>query len=124
MNGSYEVKDKRMAAYLAKAKQLQSTFDEFTILQVPRSENAQSDALANLGSTTNNRPKSILVVHLLQPTIQEEEIVMPVDHDTSWMEPLMKYLQADILPGDRAESRKVKVKATKFCILYDKLYKK
>ena len=35
MNGLYEARDQRMTAYLAKAKQLQSTFDEFTIQQIP-----------------------------------------------------------------------------------------
>ena len=71
MNGSYEARDQRMSAYLIKAKQIQSTFDKFSIEQIPRSENARADALANLGSTTTSGSKSIPVVHLMSPTIQE-----------------------------------------------------
>ncbi|KAK4836989.1 hypothetical protein QYF36_001917 [Acer negundo] len=36
MTGSYEARNQRMTAYLAKAKQFQSAFDEFDIQQIPR----------------------------------------------------------------------------------------
>ncbi|KAK1584217.1 hypothetical protein Q3G72_030878 [Acer saccharum] len=71
MNGTYEAKDQRMSAYLIKAKQLQSTFDEFSVEQIPRSENARVDALASLESMTTNGSKSIPIIHLMSPTIQE-----------------------------------------------------
>ncbi|KAK0573319.1 hypothetical protein LWI29_006354 [Acer saccharum] len=124
MNGTYEARDQRMSAYLTKAKQLQSTFDEFTIEQILRSENARADALANLGSTTTNGSKSIPIMHLMSPTIQEAEVLAPIDHGRNWMEPIFNYLQVDIPPDDRTEARRIKAKATKFCILYGKLYKK
>ncbi|KAK0592411.1 hypothetical protein LWI29_018735 [Acer saccharum] len=124
VNGTYEARDQRMSAYLNKVKQLQSTFDEFSIEQIPRSENTRADALASLGSTTTNSSKSVPIIHLMSPSIQESETVAPVDNGRSWIEPIFNYLQADILPGDRAEARRIKAKAAKFCILYGKLYKK
>ena len=48
LEGSYEAKDPRMTAYLKKVKELRSTFDDFNIQQIPRSENGHADALANL----------------------------------------------------------------------------
>ena len=60
----------------------------------------------------------------MSPTIQEVEILAPVDHRINWMEPIFNYLQADILPDDRTEARRIKAKAVKFCILYGKLYRK
>ena len=124
MNGLYEARDQRTTAYLVKAKQLLSTFEEFTIQQIPRSENARADALASLVLTTTNGSKSIPVVHLMSPIIQEAEITAPVDQGTSWMDPIQTYLQADILPGDKSEARKIKAKAVKFYVIYGKLYKK
>ncbi|KAK1554732.1 hypothetical protein Q3G72_016522 [Acer saccharum] len=124
VNGTYEARDQRMSAYLNKVKQLQSTFDEFSIEQIPRSENTRADALASLGSTTTNNSKSVPIIHLMSPSIQESETVAPVDNGRSWIELIFNYLQADILPGDRAEARRIKAKAAKFCILYGKLYKK
>ncbi|KAK0573106.1 hypothetical protein LWI29_003140 [Acer saccharum] len=103
---------------------IKSTFDEFPIEQIPRSENTRADALASLGSTITNGSKSVPIVHLMSPSIQELEILAPVDNGRSWIEPIFSYLQADILPDDRVEARKIKAKAAKFCILYGKLYKK
>ena len=113
-----------MIAYLAKAKLLQSNFDEFTIQQVPRSENSRADILASLGSTTTYGSKLIPVVHLTSPTIQETIIIAPIDHGSSWMDPILDYLRVDILTVDKTETRKIKAKVAKFCILYGKLYKK
>ncbi|KAK0607684.1 hypothetical protein LWI29_018587 [Acer saccharum] len=105
-------------------KVIKSTFDEFSIEQIPRSENTRADALVNLGSTTTNSSKSVPIIHLMSPSIQESETMAPVDNGRSWIEPIFNYLQADILPDDRAETRKIKAKAAKFSILYGKLYKK
>ncbi|KAI9174582.1 hypothetical protein LWI28_019545 [Acer negundo] len=101
--------------------------DEKWTLSIDGSSNIKGsglDALAGLGSTTSNGTKSIPVVHLMSPTIQAGEVLTPVDHGKSWMDPILAYLQADILLGDRSDSRKVKAKAVKFCIMYGKLYKK
>ena len=38
-----------MASYLEHVKNLQSTFKEFDIAQIPRLDNNHADALANLG---------------------------------------------------------------------------
>ncbi|KAK0595504.1 hypothetical protein LWI29_007317 [Acer saccharum] len=125
MNGTYEARDRRMSAYLNKVKQLQSTFDKFSIEQIPRAENTRVDALASLGSTTTtNNSKSVPIVHLMSPSIQEPEILALVDNGRSWIEPIFNYLQAYILPDDRVEARKIKAKSAKFSILYGKLYKK
>ncbi|KAK4856809.1 hypothetical protein QYF36_021535 [Acer negundo] len=121
LNGTYEARDRRMSAYLNKVKHLQSTFDEFSIEQIPRAENTQADALASLGSTTTNNSKLVPIVHLMSPSIQESEILAPVDNGRSWIDPIVNYLQADILPDDRVERMKIKAKSAKFCILYGKL---
>ncbi|XP_057770831.1 uncharacterized protein LOC130990626 [Salvia miltiorrhiza] len=51
IQGAYRVKDAKMIAYLGKIKELQCSFEEFTIIQVPRGDNSHADALANLGSS-------------------------------------------------------------------------
>ena len=49
--GTYQDRDLKMASYLEHVKTLQSTFEEFNISQIPRTENTHADALANLGSS-------------------------------------------------------------------------
>jgi len=46
VKGELEARDMRMQEYLDKARQLQSSFESFTIQQVPRSRNAHADSLA------------------------------------------------------------------------------
>ena len=53
INGTYAAKDSKMTAYLDVVKKLVKEFDKCKIEQVPRDQNSQADALANLGSAIN-----------------------------------------------------------------------
>ena len=44
----FEAKDERMQGYLSQVKCMQSKFDSFDLLHVPRSGNAHADSLAML----------------------------------------------------------------------------
>ncbi|GKF10827.1 reverse transcriptase domain-containing protein [Tanacetum coccineum] len=52
VNGSYVAKESGMVQYLEKVKTLASNFKEFSIKQVPRSENKKADALSKIASTS------------------------------------------------------------------------
>lgn len=54
-----------MSTYLAKVRKLQSNFEEFLIDQLPRSENCDVDALANLGSSISSKYRRMLPVEIL-----------------------------------------------------------
>ncbi|KAK4841852.1 hypothetical protein QYF36_011535 [Acer negundo] len=104
LNETYEARDRRMSAYLNKVKHLQSTFDEFSIEQIPRAENTRADALASLGSTTT---KQFKVGSHSPPHV-----------------PIYSRIRNIGTSRQRVEARKIKAKSAKFCILYGKLYKK
>ncbi|XP_060972410.1 uncharacterized protein LOC133038318 [Cannabis sativa] len=117
-----------MTAYLEKTKELQSTFDEFTVSQVPRENNSHADALANLGSSIQTTsPKTIPMVYLQWPAVwkkEEEEEVNDVANEKTWMTPIIEYLEKDVLPEDKNEARRVKAQAARFSIIRGKLYKR
>ena len=48
VKGEFEVKDERMQRYLSQVKCLQSEFEYFNLLHIPRSGNAHVDSLAML----------------------------------------------------------------------------
>ncbi|GJT58056.1 reverse transcriptase domain-containing protein [Tanacetum coccineum] len=52
VNGSYVAKEPGMIQYLNKVKTLARSFREFSIKQVPRSENKKADALSKIASTS------------------------------------------------------------------------
>ena len=69
VKGEMEVKDVRMQEYLNQVWHLQSGFESFNLLQIPRSGNTHADSLATLTtSLTQCLPWVILVEDLCKPT--------------------------------------------------------
>ena len=67
---AYEVNDNNMKMYLAKVKEAMEKFHSMVLLYIPRSENAQADAVASLASSAlNNEPRSIMWEVLPTPSI-------------------------------------------------------
>ena len=52
VNGEFEAKDDGMKMYLQQVKEFANKFDKFTLVHIPRSQNAQADSLAKLVSST------------------------------------------------------------------------
>ncbi|GJS73102.1 reverse transcriptase domain-containing protein [Tanacetum coccineum] len=74
VNGSYIAKESGMVQYLEKVKTLASNFNEFSIKQVPRSENKKADALSKIASTSfAHLSKQVLVEELKEKSIHEKE---------------------------------------------------
>lgn len=70
INGEYEARGTKMASYLDITKSIALKFDYFKIQQVPREENMQVDALANLGSSLSAEKRTIPVGYLESPRIK------------------------------------------------------
>ena len=76
INGKLEARDQRMHGYLNKARQLQSSFQSFSIQQVPRSKNTYADSLATLAiSSKQGPPRVILIEDLLMHANQIQTMV-------------------------------------------------
>ena len=52
VKGEFETKDERMQGYLSQVKSMQSKFDSFDLLHVPKSGNAHADSLAMLATSS------------------------------------------------------------------------
>ena len=69
VKGEFEAKDERMRGYLSQVKIMQTKFESFSLLHVPRSGNAHADSLAMLAtSSAQNLPRIILVEDLHRPS--------------------------------------------------------
>ncbi|GJU16760.1 reverse transcriptase domain-containing protein [Tanacetum coccineum] len=126
VNGSYAAKESGMIQYLNKVKTLARSFREFSIKQVPRSENKKADALSKIASTSfAHLSKQVLVEELKEKSINEEEILAVVEEDgNTWMTPICKYLTKEILPADKKKARAVRRKAARYTMINGTLYKK
>ena len=69
VKGEFEAKDERMRGYLSQVKIMQTKFESFSLLYIPRSGNAHADSLATLAtSSAQNLPRIILVENLHRPS--------------------------------------------------------
>jgi ribonuclease HI len=72
VNGEYEAKEDRMAKYLKLVRSTIGWFDEVTLVQVPREQNTEADALAKLASSDEAINQQIEVQY--SPSHTEEEL--------------------------------------------------
>ncbi|GJU75223.1 reverse transcriptase domain-containing protein [Tanacetum coccineum] len=126
VNGSYVAKESGMVQYLEKVKGLTSNFKEFSIKQVPRSENKKADALSKIASTSfAHLSKQVLVEELKEKSINEKEVLAVVEEEGhTWMTPVYEYLTKEILPENKNKARVVRRKASRYTVINGTLYKK
>ena len=128
VNGELEAGDERMQGYLDQIKRLQSRFDSFSLLHIPRSGNTHADSLATLAtSLAQSLPWVILVEDLYKPSMTKREFihVHQVRVGPSWMNPLVLFLKEDILLEEKTEADKIQRNASRFWLSEDqKLYKR
>ncbi|KAJ0746342.1 putative ribonuclease H [Helianthus annuus] len=122
-NGSYAIKGERLIKYLEIVKKLADSFASFSWTQVPREENEEADALANLGSSLKiPEDVKIPIIHILAPAIEdhtameivEDSAIIPSDGSQSksgsWILPILRYIQHGEIPtGENPRAFKVKV---------------
>ena len=99
--GELEARDPRMQGYLNQVRHMQMKFESFDLTYIPRGENSHVDSLATLAtSSVRDFPRVIIVEDLHTPSSLENEVcqVYQISSAPSWMDPISKYLESDILP--------------------------
>ena len=116
-----------MQRYLSQVRRMQTKFESFDLSHIPRGENTHADSLATLTtSSIRNFPRMIIVKDLHTPTSPENDVyqVHQVNLAPSWMDPILKFLESDILPEEKVKAEKILRKAPRFWLSEDKkLYK-
>ena len=76
VKGVLEARDERMQGYLSQVRHLQSGFESFSLLHVPRSGNTYADSLAMLAtSSMQSFPRVILIEDLCKPIGEKGKVV-------------------------------------------------
>ncbi|GJQ90233.1 reverse transcriptase domain-containing protein [Tanacetum coccineum] len=92
-----------MVQYLEKVKTLASNFKEFSIKQVPRSENKKAGALSKIASKSfAHLSKQVLMEELNEKSIHEKEVLVIVEEEgQTWMIHMRNTFTKEILPEDK-----------------------
>ncbi|XP_071734563.1 uncharacterized protein [Rutidosis leptorrhynchoides] len=111
---------------MSRVKELVEQFKSFVIEHVRRSQNKKVDALSKLASITfEHLTKEVLVEALEQRSIELKEVNdLFLNEEHTWMKPLKDYLGSSILPVDRKEAMKIRIKAPPYKLLNGRLYRK
>ena len=121
VNGTCEAKEERMKKYLNKVKWLLKKFKEASFVQVPREENIVANALTKATSAKGAMDEYDNVQYM--PSINLLE-VQQIKGEENWMTPIVVYLKDGRLPKDRDKARKLRIKATKYVLINEVLYKR
>ncbi|XP_070035709.1 uncharacterized protein [Nicotiana tomentosiformis] len=74
MQGTYIAREARMQQYLEKARELIRQFQSWKIVQIPKEENAEADALANLVSVAEiTNAENSIVIHLFHSVLDQDK---------------------------------------------------
>ncbi|XP_075083527.1 uncharacterized protein LOC142167263 [Nicotiana tabacum] len=104
-----------MQQYLNKVQTLLARFIEWSIIHIPREENVEADALANLGSSTEMKGSdSGTVVQLLHSVLDVDSYceVNSTNLIWDWKNDFIEYLRQGKLSEDPIVSRALWTKAT------------
>ena len=96
---------------------MQTKFESFDLSHIPRGENTHADFLATLAtSSIRNFPRLIIIEDLQSPTSPENDVcqVYQASLVPSWMDPILKFLEGDILPEEKVEAEKIRRKAPRY----------
>ena len=122
-----EARDASMQEYLGQVRCIQTKFEFFDLSYIPISGNTHANSLATLAiSSTQDLPRVILVEDLCTPTLMKRDLlqVHQIKVRPSWMDPILLFLEKDILPEEKLEAEKLRRKAPWFWLSEDrKLYK-
>nr|KYP33643.1 Retrovirus-related Pol polyprotein from transposon opus [Cajanus cajan] len=96
------------------SKLMISSFDKFTIKHAPREQNARADLLSKLANTKRpGQHQTIIQETLHSPSLDDKIISVSDNEDLGWMAGIWSYLKEGVLPEDKNEARKIRMRSAK-----------
>ncbi|XP_075111624.1 uncharacterized protein LOC142181883 [Nicotiana tabacum] len=126
MLGTYTAREAGMQQYLEKAHDLVRQFQTWKVMQIPREENFEANALANLASATEvTNDENASVIHLFYSVLDQDKNELNFNNLTwDWRNEIVTFLQYGILPVDKKKAQALRKKAARYCLKQDNLYHK
>uniref|UniRef100_A0A7N2N597 RNA-directed DNA polymerase n=1 Tax=Quercus lobata TaxID=97700 RepID=A0A7N2N597_QUELO len=131
----YDVKKEDLIPYCKYAKKLLANFEATTLEHIPRKENRQADALANLATALALSQEETTKVAISQrwviPLVVEEEeeeqaniISVCLVEKEDWRQVIIEYLQHGRLPDDKRHKTEIRRRAARFIYYKDTLFRR
>ncbi|XP_073121274.1 uncharacterized protein [Henckelia pumila] len=121
VKNTFYTREEKLIKYCKIIEELGASFTTWSIEQIPREENRETDALAKRAVTGENVGKESLVQREMVAAIEARE---PVLREDTWMAPVVKYLTHGDLPEDKGQARVTQRQVARFAILGGRLYRR
>ena len=120
IRGKFEAKGEKMKMYLSKVQHMQSSFQKFCIMKIPREDNEKADHLARMASAENveieegrepiwNQTHSSIFNHASKLVVIEEV--------SYWRKEIIDYLEKGSLPPKKWPAVQLRMKAGRFTMV-------
>ena len=93
-------------------------------MQISRAKNAEANFLARLASSDDYNAPSELCIEIRRQPSTEGKQVLKIKEQDEWMTPIIHYFKEGWLIEDKTEARKIHIRATRFGIIDDVLYRR
>lgn len=115
-----------MQQYVVKVQALLARFPEWSITYIPREDNAEADALANLGSSKEIKGSESGTIVQLMNSVLDTDGYYEVNSTSlvwDWRNEIIDYLEHGKLPEDPKASRALRAKAARYSFKRGQLYR-
>ncbi|XP_071704582.1 uncharacterized protein [Rutidosis leptorrhynchoides] len=88
------------------------------LTQIPRSQNKKADALSKLAALTfSHLQKHVWVKELHAKAIADGQLMAMVEEvEPTWVTPIIKYLQHEVLPAEKKQARLVRIRSPMYWV--------
>ncbi|XP_043691538.1 uncharacterized protein LOC122642173 [Telopea speciosissima] len=98
---------------------------QLIVNQVKGEYEAKESQMAQLATSDfQDLGRTVYLNVLGTPSIEQSDEVLPIEVEPCWMDPLVNCLQEGILPTDKEEAKKVRIRAARYTMIGGTLYKK
>ena len=98
IKGDYEVKEERMQKYVRLTRHLTQEFDKVEFAQIPKSQNMTADEVSKLALLEEEGINTNLEMEVQKRPSIEEMPMFAVQRVSSWMTPIMAFIQDGHFP--------------------------
>ncbi|XP_031099667.1 uncharacterized protein LOC116003866 [Ipomoea triloba] len=125
VNGEFVTNGNKLIIYKDRTLAILRQFEAYELAHIPRSDNADADMLSRL---VHEAPEHISkIAHIeeaVAPCINALEIEPVNEEQDLWITDLKEYLQDGKIPNEADRARKVKLRAPRFQVVDDRLYRR
>ncbi|XP_070015868.1 uncharacterized protein [Nicotiana sylvestris] len=121
-----QAREARMQQYLEKVRELIKQFQNWKVRQIPRDENLEADALANLASVADvANDANASVIHLFHSVLDPDVSEVNFNNLTwDWRNEIVAFLYYGTVHDDKKKAYALRRKTARYCLKQGNLYRK